>query len=119
MVRVLVQPGCSLKLRYIFGLVLCTLLLLFAVGAKTAVYRPNQSQVKNLISAKVRQNVLVPFAEAAPVVQAMPLLILTLLLVAAAFRDTREIRIEPSTVAVSSWFWPALAVRPPPSLQML
>jgi hypothetical protein len=105
-----------MKLRYMFGLMLCALLFLFAIGAKTAVYRAHQEQVKNLTSAKVWQNSELPSATSVPVFQAPVLLAVALLLLAITFTVTRESRFEQPAFASASWFCPALAVRPPPSI---
>ena len=103
-----------MKLRHIFGLILCALLCLFAIGAKTAVYRPHQEQVKNLTSAKAWQNNEVPSPLSTPV-QAPVLLAMALLLMV-TFTVTREALPEQPAFASRNWFDHALAVRPPPSI---
>jgi hypothetical protein len=103
-----------MKLRHIFGLLLCALLCLFAIGAKTAVYRPHQEQVKNLTSAKAWQNNEVPSPLSTPV-QA-PVLLMASLMLLATFTVIRKARSEQPAIAPRSWFCPALAVRPPPSI---
>jgi len=103
-----------MKLRHAFGLVLCALLCLFAIGAKTAAYRPHQDQVKNLTATKVWQNSEVPSPLSAPV-QA-PVLLMAFLMLAVTFTIIREVRPEQRAVAWRNWYDPALAVRPPPSI---
>jgi len=102
--------------RYSFGLILCSLLFLFAVGAKTAVYRPHQEQIKTLTAAKVRQNDALPSTEVSPLNQAAVLLALAVVLFAAASADVKKVRDERAPLVLSSWYWPDLAVRPPPSI---
>ncbi|HZL29248.1 MAG TPA: hypothetical protein VFC39_22170 [Acidobacteriaceae bacterium] len=101
-----------MKLRHIFGLILCALLCLFAIGAKTAVYRQHQEQVANLTATKVWQNTEVPSPLSTPV-QAPVLLAMALLLMVTS-TVTREARLEQPSLAARNWFFPALAVRPPP-----
>ncbi|HEY5328729.1 MAG TPA: hypothetical protein VIJ79_02495 [Acidobacteriaceae bacterium] len=104
-----------MKLRHIFGLMLCALLCLFAIGAKTAVYRQHQEQVKNLTSAKAWQNNEVPSTQSAPV-PAPALLAFALLMLMMTVTVARDLPSEQPMVAARSWFCPALAVRPPPSI---
>ena len=105
-----------MKLRHIFGLLLCALLCLFAIGAKTAVYRQHQEQVKNLTSAKVWQDSQLPSTASMPAVQAPVLLAVVLSMLLVTFTVTREARSEQPALAARNWFSPALAVRPPPSI---
>jgi Na+/proline symporter len=103
-------------LRHIFVLMLCSLLCLFAIGAKTAVYRQHQEQVKNLTSAKVWQDSQLPSTASATAVPAPVLLALALSMLTVSFCFSGEGRCEQAAAAARSWFWPALAVRPPPSI---
>jgi hypothetical protein len=105
-----------MKLRHMFGLMLCALLFLFAIGTKTAAYRAHQEQVKNLTSAKVWQNSELPSATSVPAFHAPVLLAMALLLVMVTFTVTRESRFEQPAFVAASWFCPALSVRPPPSI---
>lgn len=107
--------GCT-RVRYSFGLILCSLLFLFAVGAKTAVYRPHQEQIKTLTAAKVRQNDAVPLTEVAPLEQATFVCLLAALLFVSASADAEKVREERKPLALANWYWPDLAVRPPPSI---
>jgi arginine exporter protein ArgO len=111
----LAQTSVQRRWRHLFGLMLCSLLFFFAVGAKTALYHPQQDQVKTLISTKVWQNTAVPPAISSQVAKAPVLLYLAVLLMA-TFAVTRLIPIEQSFVRASRWFSPSLSVRPPPSL---
>jgi len=95
---------------------LCSLLLFFAVGAKTALYHPHQEQVKALTSTKVWQNTALPSAISALVAKAPVLLGLVVLLLMATFAVTQLTPIGQPFVRASSWFSPSLSVRPPPSL---
>jgi hypothetical protein len=103
-----------MRLRHIFGLILCALLCLFAIGAKTAAYRQHQEQVKNLTAAKPWHNNELPAPASTPV-QA-PVLLVAFMMLMVTFTVTREARPEQTAVASRSWFDPALAVRPPPSI---
>jgi Na+/proline symporter len=105
-----------MKLRHTFGLMLCALLCLFAIGTKTAVYRPHQEQVKNLTSAKVWQSSRLPSVASIPMVQAPVLLALALLMLMATFTVSRAALPEQPAFASRNWYDPALAVRPPPSI---
>ena len=103
-----------MRLRHIFGLILCALLCLFAIGAKAAAYRPHQEQVKNLTAAKPWHNSELPSPLTTPV--PAPVLLVAFLMLLVTFTVTRETRSEQIAVASRSWFDPALAVRPPPSI---
>jgi len=103
-----------MKLRHIFGLMLCALLCLFAIGAKTAAYRPHQEQIKNLTAAKPWHNNQLPSPTSTPV--PAPVLMLALFALMVTFTVTRETHAEQRVVASRSWYDPALAVRPPPSI---
>ena len=103
-----------MRLRHIFGLILCALLCLFAIGAKTAAYRHHQEQVKNLTAAKPWHNTELPSPLSTPVPE--PVLLVALLMLMVTFTVTREARPEQPAVASRSWFDPTLAVRPPPSI---
>jgi len=103
-----------MRLRHIFGLILCALLCLFAIGAKAAAYRHHQEQVQNLTAAKPWHNNELPSPASTPV--PAPVLLLALLMLLVTFTVTREVRPEQSAVASRSWYDPALAVRPPPSI---
>src|SRR5665213_1242919 len=105
------------KLRHTFGLVLCVLLCLFAIGAKTAVYRHHQEQVTNLTSARVWQDGEVSSIASMPAIQAPVLVTMaTLSLLMVTFTVIPEARSEQSALDARNWFSPALAVRPPPSI---
>ena len=103
-----------MRLRHIFGLILCGLLCLFAIGAKAAAYRHHQEQVKNLTAAKPWHNNELPSPASTPI-QA-PVLLVALVMMMVTFTVIREERSEQLAVASSSWYDPALAVRPPPSI---
>lgn len=104
-----------MRLRHIFGLILCALLCLFAIGAKAAAYRHHQEQVQNLTAAKPWHNNALPSAAPIPV-QAPALLAVALVMLMVTFTVTREAHPEQTAVASRSWYDPALAVRPPPSI---
>lgn len=103
-----------MRLRHIFGLILCALLCLFAIGAKTAAYRQHQEQIKNLTAAKPWHDNELPSPASTPV-QA-PVLLVALVMLVATFTITIETPFETPAVASRSWYAPALAVRPPPSI---
>jgi hypothetical protein len=103
-----------MRLRHIFGLILCALLCLFAIGAKTAAYRQHQEQVKNLTAAKPWHNTELPSPLTTPV--PAPVLLVALVMLMVTFTVTGEVRVEPAAIASRSWYDPALAVRPPPSI---
>ncbi len=110
------QTSVQRRWRHLFGLMLYSLLFFFAVGAKTALYHPQQDQVRTLTSTKVWQNTEVPPAISLQVAKTPVLLDLAVLLLMAAFAVTRLTPIEQPFVRASIWFSPSLSVRPPPSL---
>jgi|GEM_PF-6464292 len=103
-----------MSLRHVFGLILCALLCLFAIGAKTAAYRHHQEQVKNLTAAKPWHDNELPSPVSTPV-QA-PVLLVALTMLMATITVVREVHAEEPAIVSRSWYAPALAVRPPPSL---
>ena len=98
-----------------FGILLCVLLCLFAVGAKTGVYRPEQQQVKTLTCAKMWQD-----HDVKSIVQAIPMHAALLLAFALwAFPQpklTSCTEPEPVSFGISTWLGSPLSVRPPPAI---
>jgi hypothetical protein len=102
--------------RYL-GLLLCVLAVVFAVSAKTALYRSNQKEVRALTSSKMWRNsaqrsdaeVTVPVP--VPIAFAILLLMFTVLLVVVAVASS-----EQPEARKTAWFSTSLSVRPPPVL---
>jgi hypothetical protein len=95
---------------------LCSLLFIFTVNAKTAVYRPHQKEVKSLTSTKVWQNDQLPTAASPVVAHVAPALLFLLLLpLLPAPVLSQNIFHQPALVESSNWFSFYLSVRPPPT----
>jgi hypothetical protein len=97
---------------------LCFVLFFFALGAKAALYRPNQAQVKEITATKVWQNKAVPRAADHPVMAVVPVLAGAMLLALSMKLTGRGevglVRPEPTPIRSLAWFSRYLAVRPPP-----
>ena len=113
----LTQRAAKQRRRYLFGVMLCSLLFIFAVNAKTAIYRPHQKEVKSLTSTKVWQNDQLPTAASPVVAQVAPALLgLMLLPLLPAPILSRNIFRQPALAEPWNWFSSCLSVRPPPAL---
>jgi len=102
--------------RYL-GLLLCVLAVVFAVSAKTAVYRPNQKEVRALTSSKMWQDSAQHSdAEATaltPVPVAFAILLLTFAVPSVVVAVAASEQAESRKIV---WFSTSLSVRPPPVL---
>ncbi len=103
---------------YLLGAMLCALLFVFALAAKTAPYHTQHVQAKHLASTKVKQSPVVTApAVTAPVARAGFLFFVPLLLllpVAASVMRRRRTQ-TPAVVPVKG-STPRLTVRPPPTI---
>ena len=112
----LTQRAAKQRRRYLFGVMLCSLLFIFAVNAKTALYRSHQREVNSLTSTKVWQNEQLTTAASPVVAQVAPTLLLLLLLpLLPAPVLSQTTRLEPPLAESSNWFSSCLSVRPPPA----
>ena len=111
----LTKIAAKQRRRYRFGVMLCSLVFIFAVNAKTALYRPHQEEVKSLTSTKVWQNDQLPTAPSPVVAQAFALLGLLLLSLMPVPVLSRAIGLQPASAQSADWFSPCLSVRPPPA----
>jgi hypothetical protein len=100
----------------LFGILLCSLVLLFSTSAKLAAYRhaPAATQIKSM---KLPLKSLASLEEAAVhVTVTLPgALLLASILLEVSF-VTLVVRRDETLPALDRWFSPALAVRPPPSI---
>jgi hypothetical protein len=103
-------------LSYIFGGILCSLLLLFTVGAKLAPYHPQQQEAKPIAATKAKQNNAIPSADTAIVGHAPSFLNILTVLLSLVFVATSLVSLNQPASPFPTWFSPYLSVRPPPAL---
>jgi hypothetical protein len=103
--------------RCYLGLLLCALAVVFAVSAKTALYRPNQKEVRALTSSKMWQNNAqrndAEGTVLAPVPVAFAILFLTFAVPSVVVTGASS---EQDEARKTAWFSTSLSVRPPPVL---
>jgi hypothetical protein len=103
--------------RCYLGLLLCALTLVFAASAKTALYRPDQREVRALTSTKICQNNAVPDDAGPTVLSPAPVLFAILLLMFVTSRGVIDLaRPEETAIRKNAWFTTSLSVRPPPTI---
>lgn len=103
--------------KYYFGGLLCYLLLVYAVGAKLALYHPRQPGAKSVAATKAWQNNAIPSVDVdiAPVHVTPSALHLIALALSLIFTAVWCVAMEEPVKARPSWFSPYLSVRPPPT----
>ena len=99
---------------------LCCVLFLFALGAKTALYQPDQARVAGFTATKVWENKAVAGVAEFCVVAVAPVLVAAMFLSTLA-KLTSYSFVEfagpgPIPSRLSAWFSSCLAVRPPPAI---
>ncbi len=106
-------------LRYAVGALLCWLLVVYAVGAKLALYHTTQPGAKSVAATKAWQDhdatVNPVDVQLASAMVATPSLSIAALLLAAALAVVWVLPDDPRVPAVFREFLPTLAVRPPPA----
>jgi len=117
-VEVISQMNRRSALRYAVGAMLCWLLVMYAVGAKLALYHTHQPGAKSVAATKAWQDHDLPIAsvdvEIAPVVAVPPSVGIGALLLVMAFTVAWVLPMERSVPAVVRGFSLELSVRPPP-----
>lgn len=117
-VEVVSQMNRRNALRYAVGALLCWLLVVYAVGAKLALYHTQQPGAKSVAATKAWQDHDLPVsfvaAEAAPAVVVLPNVSVAGLLLAIAFAVAWVLPVERDVPGVVRGFVPELSVRPPP-----
>lgn len=118
-VGVISKMNSRSALRYAVGAMLCWLLVVYAVGAKLALYHTQQPGAKSVAATKAWQDhdlTISPMeAQVAPALVAAPSLSIGALLLAAAFAVVWVLPAIPRVPAVVRGFSPHLSVRPPPA----
>jgi hypothetical protein len=112
------QLNGSRQWRYWLGALFCWLLVVYAVGAKLALYHPQRPGALSVASTKAWQNQDNPSVDvqlAAPVDAPAPLLMTMFAsLLGTVFAVVWRISPDEMSPAVRRWFLPSLSVRPPP-----
>lgn len=106
-------------LRYAVGAMLCWLLVVYAVGAKLALYHTTQPGAKYVAATKAWQDHDLTANSTdvtlTPALIAAPSLSLTALLLTAVFAVVWVLPVDPRVPATVRGFLPELSVRPPPA----
>ena len=104
--------------KYYFGGMLCCLLLVYAVGAKLALYHLQQPGAKSVAATKAWQDNAIPSidVEIAPIHAVPSTLYLVAIILSLTFTAVWRIIQEEPVRAMPRWFSPHLSVRPPPTL---
>lgn len=113
-VKVLIQGDDRQTLRYLFGSVLCCLLLLFAVSAKIAPYH-TQRAAKPIAATKAWQNNAIPSADTEPAAPTLSLLDIFTVILSLLFAAVSTVSVSRPIIPAPCWFSPYLSVRPPPA----
>jgi hypothetical protein len=103
-------------LRYSIGVMLCWLLLMYAVGAKLALYHMGQPGARSVAATKAWEDHAVPSVdtEAAPVLATTAVINIGAVLLALVFAVVWRIAEDESARIHVRGFSPHLSVRPPP-----
>jgi len=108
------NPANENRLRLLFGILLCSLALLFSTSAKLAAYRPSPSATQ-IKSMKLPLKSLPSLSEAASQMPAsLPGVVLLFVIVFGASFVIPVIRRDETLPTTNRWFSATLAVRPPP-----
>jgi hypothetical protein len=97
-----------------FGILLCSLVVLFSTSAKLATYQ-HASAAKQIASMKLMSKSVAPDVQAAPQVSSLIWLVVFAIFVYALATTFLSFRNETEPFA-NSWFSAWLAVRPPPTI---
>lgn len=122
-VEVIPQMNERRALRYAVGAMLCWLLVMYAVGAKLALYHQGQPGAKSVAATKAWQDnaiaavdVRIAPVQMAPVHIATPVFSMIAALLSMAVATIWSIVPDRPAMAVARGFSPHLSVRPPPTL---
>ena len=117
-VEVISQMNSGRVLRYVVGAMLCGLLLVYALGAKLALYHTGQPGARSVAATKAWQDQAVPLVEAeiAPVPATPSVMEAVAALLSLVFVAVWFVAEDKPVMAVARRFSPHLSVRPPPSI---
>lgn len=104
------------RIQILFGVLLCSLVLLFSTGVKLAAYRdaPAANQIKSM---KMSSKSVAPSTEATAQMQVVLASVLLFALLCLGFPSASFVaRRDEVLPPIDRWFSLALAVRPPPSI---
>ena len=90
-------------------------MVVFAVGAKMALYQPQQA-AKTIAATKAWQDHAVPAIEAPMALSAISFAGMLALVLALSFAPLWVITHDEDELSTLRWFSPGIAVRPPPAL---
>lgn len=102
--------------RPVLGLLVCALLVFFAVEAKLSLYAPQQKNMKVLSATKVWQGEAERSIPTPPVSQQLLVATVFLLLLRFAVSSEEVAFVTEPRMTTFEWFSPDLFVRPPPTL---
>ncbi|HEU5341311.1 hypothetical protein [Edaphobacter sp.] len=108
----------SRVLRYLVGAMLCGLLLVYALGAKLALYHTGQPGARSVAATKAWQDQAIPSVEAeiAPVLATPSVMEAVAALLSLVFVAVWYVAEDKPVMAVAHGFSPHLSVRPPPAV---
>jgi hypothetical protein len=115
-VRVIRLTDGRRRLRYFFGGMLCWLLLVYAVGAKLALYHPHRPGAQSVAATKAWQDNALPSVESVDIRPAASVLHIVAVLLSLVFVTIWCISLDEPAIPFENWFSPYLSVRPPPTL---
>lgn len=101
--------------NYVFAGLLCVLVVLFAIGAKVALYQPGQAD-KPIAATKLWESTPDLLVQATPPLPATSLLVFATFALSFAIARVSFLSAEQVAPPLQSWFSPYLSIRPPPSL---
>jgi len=115
-VEAISQMNNRRALRYMIGAMLCWLLVMYAVGAKLALYHTGQPGARSVAATKAWQDQAVPSIEAdiAPVLATPSLMEAVTVLLSMVFVAVWCVAEDKPVSAEAHGFSPHLSVRPPP-----
>ena len=116
-VEAISQMNSGRVLRYVVGAMLCGLLLVYALGAKLALYHTGQPGARSVAATKAWQD-HAPSAEieVAPVLATPSVMEAVAALLSLVFVAVWYVAEDKPVMAVVHGFSPHLSVRPPPSI---
>lgn len=101
-------------MRYSFGALLCGLLLVYALGAKLALYHSGQAGARSVAATKAWQDHEAPAVEIAPVVATLTVAGLGAVLPEPVFAPLWSVTRDVPVMSAVRGFLPDVSVRPPP-----
>jgi hypothetical protein len=95
---------------------LCCLLLIYAVGAKLALYHPHQPGAQSAAATKAWQDNALPSVQSGEIPPSPSILNLVAACVSLVFVAIWCVSLDEPAIPFGNWFSPYLSVRPPPTL---